>query len=210
MLSSFPWPDGARILAKGDSTLDAAFSHQLISPIVENIRFTKNPFTRVGQVGARMPSGGFRNFAFINRGVSGQTLAAMNSTLASEIASLSPTHHICACGINDVQTAVPLATSQAQFTAYLDATCGVGKPTLFLLPFFWVGLGATVVTFNAAMMAIATAHAGRDNLMIVDQYAVLNAAVNSVLYTAPDSSIAHPNPAFRAALYTYLRPLVSA
>lgn len=210
MLTSFPWPDGMRMLGKGDSTLDAAFSHQLVAALIEQINADKNPSaTAAPRGGGVMPPAGFRRFSFVNKGVSGQTLAAMNATLAAQITQYQPTHHLCACGINDIQTGVPLGTSQTQFTAYLDATAGVGKPTLFFLPFYWTGLGASVVTFNAAMTAIATAHAGAANIMLIDQYAALNAAVNFANYTSPDTDQAHHNPAARAAIAALVRPLIS-
>jgi lysophospholipase L1-like esterase len=210
MLSTWPCPDGAKVLGVGDSTLAPAFTHQLVAPLFAKIRASRNPITAPAPVGGGLlPSGGYRTFSFINKGVSGDEIENIVDDLPGFITAYQPTHHLFAAGINDVQNGVALATSEAEFDTYLDLTAGTGKPTLCLLPFYWVGLGATVVTFNAAMTAVATAHASAANIMVVNQYTVLNAATNSTLYTAPDTDEAHPNAAWRAALCSYLYPLVS-
>lgn len=207
MLSSFPWPDGAKFLAEGDSTLDAAFPHQLTAALVEKIMLDKNPVLGRNPTGAK--GSPLRRFSFVNRGVSGREISDVNAALAADITTYQPTHHILACGINDVQRGTPLATSEAEFDAYLDATAGAGLPTLCLLPFFWVGMGTEVAAFNAAMTTIATSHAATANIMVVNQYTLLDATNNSVAYTSPDTDIAHPNAAWRAALCAAVRPLIS-
>jgi lysophospholipase L1-like esterase len=210
MLASFPIPDGAKVLATGDSTMDSAFPYQLISAVMEKLRANRNPITSPSAVGsARLPSSGYRGFSFVNVGHSGDKLSDVIAALPAQITKYTPTHHICAAGINDVHTSVPLATSEADFDTYLDLTAGTGKPTLFLLPFFWDALGTEVAAFNAAMTVVATAHPSAANIILVNQYTVLNATVNSVNYTTPDTDKAHPNPAFRAALCTALLPLIT-
>lgn len=199
---------GNRCLIDGDSISDPALPYQCWKPtqIAADFVFRPGgqPSASRNVAGAQFPSS--RGPSWASYATDGALLSTINGRIAAEVTAFQPDKIFIHAGINDIHNGVALATSQTNFTGIMDKTAGIGKPTLFVLPFYWDALDATIVTFNAAMAVIA---AGYASCTCIDAYALMSASTNKVTYTTPDSVLAHYNGTGRAAFAAMVAPHIT-